>query len=609
MTDSSQGQSPENDTSSGEKTEAVWAAWRAGQMASLDEVLAQAAKLTPRQLLEVLLEDQTQRWQRGERVSAETYLQRYSQLQTDPALVVDLIYGEYLLASKGPNRQPPERYLERFPKYRNELVRQFELEGGLADSQLADSQLVDTRDGEAADTNDGPEQRLWMSSEAAPIEPGDFGEYRLLEEIARGGMGRVFKAYQKGANRIVALKMILRGRAAGEREVKRFFREAEAAASLQHPNVVPVFDVGVVDGQHFYTMAYVRGQSLRDRLDEGPLPVREATEVVRQVASAVSYAHQQGIVHRDLKPSNIMLDPDNTPRVTDFGLVKRIGGESDLTATGEPVGTLAFMAPEQALGAKIVSTRSDIYSLGAVLYCLLAGRPPFEGATPMDTWRQVVQCHPVSPRQLNANVSRDLETVCLKCLDKEPWRRYGSAEELSAELQHVLQDEPIRARPISTTVRTWRWCWRNPVAAMLVGLIVVLAIGGPLVAWQASLLATRNHDLAVQHELEAERARRAQRQAESEKTKARHALEREKAATRFAEEQTRLAEEQTQLAIDRLGQSHRALYNQQLLRASRELESNPEQALRLLQDGERCRPELLDFTYHYLQQRVDQDRR
>ncbi len=310
----------------------------------------------------------------------------------------------------------------------------------------------------------------------APL--GSFGGYDLLEEIARGGMGIVYKARQIRANRTVALKMILAGQLASDEDVKRFETEASAAATLDHPNIVPVFEVGENEGRHFYSMGFVDGQSLSDLLRQGPLAPKEAARLMRQVAQAVEYAHSQGIIHRDLKPQNILLSRDGTPRVTDFGLAKQLTASGELTATGQILGTPSFMSPEQARGdGREIGPLSDVYSLGAVLYCLVTGRPPFQAADVIETLRQVVMQEPVSPRLLNAAVDRDLETITLKCLQKEPIIRYRTAAALAEDLGRFLKHEPIVARPIGTLERTWRWCRRNPPLAGLVALLGIASAG------------------------------------------------------------------------------------------------------------------------------------
>ena len=252
-----------------------------------------------------------------------------------------------------------------------------------------------------------------------------FGDYEIICELARGGMGVVFEARQVSLNRKVALKMILAGQLANDTDVKRFYTEAEAAANLDHPAIVPIFEVGQHEGQHYFSMGFVEGQSLSQRLNEGPLAAREAAKLMVTVAEAIDYAHQCGVIHRDLKPGNILLDQKGNPRVTDFGLAKKIQGDSGLTGSGQIMGTPSYMPPEQAGGRRgEVGPAADVYALGATLYCAVTGRPPFQAATAMDTVIQVLSDEPVPPGRLNPSIPRDLETICLKCLEKEPRERY-----------------------------------------------------------------------------------------------------------------------------------------------------------------------------------------
>ncbi len=314
-----------------------------------------------------------------------------------------------------------------------------------------------------------------------PAVPG----YEVLGELGRGGMGVVFKARQVGLNRLVALKVIRAGGLSSPEEVARFHQEAEAEARLQHPHIVQIHEVGKHQGQPFFVLEYLAGGSL-DRLVAGtPQPPRQAAELVQALARAVQYAHERGIVHRDLKPANVLLAEDGTPKVTDFGLAKLADREGGQTRTGDVLGTPSYMAPEQAQGkAREVGPAADVYALGAILYELLTGRPPFLGATSVDTLQQVVFQEPVPVHRLQPKAPRDLETVTLKCLHKDPKRRYGSAGELAEDLGRFLRQEPVRARPVGRAARLARWARRNPVLAALTAATALSLLVSSAVSWQ-----------------------------------------------------------------------------------------------------------------------------
>jgi tRNA A-37 threonylcarbamoyl transferase component Bud32 len=320
----------------------------------------------------------------------------------------------------------------------------------------------------------------------APERAGDpprvryFGDYELLEVVARGGMGVVYKARQVSLNRPVALKMILHGRLATPRDVARFRTEAEAAANLDHPHIVPIFEVGEHDGRQYYAMRFIEGTSLagHPRAD-----IHTEARLVATVARAVHFAHQRGLLHRDIKPSNILLDPAGVPYVADFGLAKRLDASGrDLTVTGEAVGTPRYMAPEQAAGRKDLTTAADVYSLGVVLYERLTGTTPFVADNLLELMRQLREADPPRPSSVRPGLDRDLETVCLKCLEKEPGKRYGSAEALADELDRWLRGEPILARPVGALGRFGRWCRRNPAVAGLAGAVAAALLAGTAVS-------------------------------------------------------------------------------------------------------------------------------
>lgn len=326
-----------------------------------------------------------------------------------------------------------------------------------------------------------------------------FGDYELLGEIARGGMGAVYKAKQVSLNRLVAIKMILAGKLASPTDVQRFLHEAEASAKLDHPHIVPIFEIGEHDGQHYFSMKLIEGESLRDAIRR-PSPAfsaRQAAGLLATVARAVHHAHQRGVLHRDLKPGNILLDAKGQPHVTDFGLAKRVDGASDLTQTGAIVGTPAYMAPEQALAQKGLSTAVDVYALGAILYEFLAGRPPFEAASPVELLLQVVSREPQRPSEMKSRFDSDLETICLKCLEKDPKRRYDSAAALADDLDRWLRGEPIVARPASIWERAMKWARRRPAAAAL----VAMSIMAPL----ALILVMALSNFRIQRAFESER--------------------------------------------------------------------------------------------------------
>ena len=362
--------------------------------------------------------------------------------------------------------------------------------------------------------------------------PRRFAGYVLLEEVARGGMGVVYKAHQLGPDgrplRLVALKMILGGTEAAPETRERFWNEARAAAGLNHPGIVPVVEAGDHDGQPYYSMEFVEGGSLAARVKEGgPLAPAEAARLLRQVAEAVQAAHEQGIIHRDIKPANVLLadtrDGGAAARLTDFGLARtREGGGS---VTGEKLGTPSYMAPEQARGdLKQIGPPSDVYGLGAVLYALLTGRPPFQSADPVQTMKQVCEQEPLPPRQLNPAVPRDLDTVCLKCLEKEPHRRYQSAAELAEELGRFHRNEPVKARPVSRVERCWRWCRRNPaVAGLLAGILAALLTGTGVAthfAFQADARAREREEARAVAAARAEEANDARAAAEKARLEA-----------------------------------------------------------------------------------------
>jgi WD40 repeat protein len=348
--------------------------------------------------------------------------------------------------------------------------------------------VPDTLQGSAPATINRPPS--FSDVAVGPIVTG----YEILGELGRGGMGVVYKARQLGLNRTVAIKMILSGGHAGRGDLERFRAEAEAVAKLQHPNIVQIYEVGTQDGRPFFSLEFCEGGSLAARLHSEPLPPNQSAALVEVLARAMQAAHDKGIIHRDLKPANVLLGavptgsqlsptalPFGTPKITDFGLAKNISEESSRTQSGAILGTPNYMAPEQAAGKiRDVGPSADIYALGAILYECLTGRTPFKGETPWDTIEQVLNQDPLPPSRLRNRVPRDLEIICLKCLRKEPKKRYPTAGELADDLRRFLNRDPIKARPVGNLERVWRWARRQPLAASLLGLLLVVIVGGVL---------------------------------------------------------------------------------------------------------------------------------
>jgi WD40 repeat protein len=449
-----------------------------------------------RPALEALLDEQSRHWRQGQRPPIEDYLARQPDLRQDPEALLDLVYHEVHLRRQQGESPSVEEYRRRFPQLADQLPPLFEVYHAL---------------------QPGPPQPDEPPA-PGPAVPG----YEVFEELGRGGMGVVYRARQVSLDRVVALKMILAGVHAGAEDLARFRREAEAAARLQHPNIVQVYEVGEADGRPFIALEYVDGGSLADRLDGTPLPARAAARLVEALAGAVSHAHRQGVVHRDLKPANVLLVvgqdsnpvgketglescPTNwVPKITDFGLAKRLDVSARQTASGAILGTPSYMAPEQAGGrGREVGPAADVYALGTILYECLTGRPPFKEATPLETLLQVVAEEPVPPTRRHPPVPADLETVCLKCLQKEPARRYASAEALADDLGRFLAGEPIRARPLSGLEWAVRWVRRRPALAAVYGLILLVlvlggVVGGATWLWQRAETARRAADRAYE---------------------------------------------------------------------------------------------------------------
>ncbi len=455
--------------------------WERGDRPDVHQFLAAAGAVPPADLAAVLGMDQWRRWHAGERIPAEDYLQRYPALAAGAEHALELIYGEFLVREELGEAPAPAEYLRRFPRYAALLEDQFRLHRGL-EGRTARFDADPAPSGNATSLRSAGRPDLPPRRQAAPGPAVD--GYEILSELGRGGMAVVYRARQLSLNRLVALKFLRWGPDSSAEERARFRGEAEAFARLQHPNVVQVYEVGEQDGRPFLALELLEGGSLARRLNGTPWPARAAAGLIEPLARAVHVAHKLNIVHRDLKPDNILLAADGTPKVADFGLAKLLDRDGHQTGTGSVLGTPSYMAPEQAQGRRRdIGPATDVYALGAVLYELLTGRPPFRAETPMDTVMQVITGEPVPPARLNPKLPRDLESICLKCLQKEPHRRYASAEALAEDLRCFLEGRPIQARPVGRIERAAKWARRRPAAAALLALTTLLllaAVGGLL---------------------------------------------------------------------------------------------------------------------------------
>jgi WD40 repeat protein/predicted Ser/Thr protein kinase len=463
---------------SSDPAEALRQLWRQGERLEVDRFLACAGPLPLSQLTAVLRVDQRERWQGGERVLAETYLCRFPVVGADAEQAVDLVYHEFLLREQRGEQLTAEEYVERFPAHAEALRQQIELHRAMAAEEAPEPSAADqgtlvwSAGGRSSSGNGEADEP------ALPRVPG----YEVLGELGRGGMGVVYKARQLALNRLVALKMI---RADGDPEHQRRLRaEAEVVARLRHPNVVQVYDYALGQSRPYLALEFVEGGTLAQKAAGVPQPPHRAAQMVETLAAAVHHAHRAGLVHRDLKPANVLLTAEGVLKIADFGLAKQLHGEpgapggepganapGDQTASGALLGTPVYMAPEQVMGRRgAIGPATDVYALGVILYELLTGRPPFQGDNVLDVLRQVQEQEPLSPGRLQPGTPRDLETICLKCLEKDPRRRYPSAQALADDLRHFQAGEPIAARPVGRAERLWRWCRRNPALAAAGGL-------------------------------------------------------------------------------------------------------------------------------------------
>jgi eukaryotic-like serine/threonine-protein kinase len=430
-------------------------AWQAQGRPDIEEYLPAARPVNTRLLFELVHVDLDFRLRHGEPARVEAYLERYPPLGRDRAALLELIVAEYVLRRCWQAGAARDEYLRRFPQYLSELPAR-----------------LGTRSGVAVDPGQEPD----AARTVRPSLPG----YEVFRELGRGGMGVVYLARQAAAGRVVAVKTMLPGHAPAADDVERFRREAEAIARLDHPHIVPVYEVGEHDGLPYFSMKFYPGGNLAQRPRGPGADPRAAARLAETIARAVHHAHQRGVLHRDLKPSNILLDDAGQPHVADFGLAKRFDPDAGAAPVSTIVGTPCYMAPEQAHRRQAVTTASDVYGLGAILYELLTGQPPFQAETALGTLALAAERSPRRPARCNPGVPADLETICLKCLEKEPARRYRSALELAEDLERWRKGEPIVARPAGPWERAWRWARRRPVVAGLclaTSLAVVLAVG------------------------------------------------------------------------------------------------------------------------------------
>ena len=399
------------------------------------------------QLLDPALDDQESSWMSGDRMPVEDFLRREPVLRNNAEAVLDLIYHEYTLRRRLGEQPDPNEFIARFPDLGKPLMIQLGIDAAIP----ASTNVLGGKAG--ANFN-------------AYSPCGSIGAYEILAELGRGGMGVVYKCRDADLDRVVAVKTIAAGQNATAEQRARFDAEARAVARLEHPHIIAIHAVGHHDGVPYLSLEFAEGGSLSQRLSRGPMPCPAAGELIETVARAVHAAHQAGVIHRDLKPSNVLFAADGAPKVADFGLAKLLDDNSGRTLSGEPVGTPSYMSPEQADGrVGSIGPAADVYALGATLYHALSGRPPFLGQSAVETLSMVMSADAVPPRRLRPDIPRDLETICLRCLERLPSNRYESAAALAQDLRRFLDGRPTLARPVRLPVRLWRWCRRNPKLA------------------------------------------------------------------------------------------------------------------------------------------------
>ena len=428
-----------------------------------------------RPLIEAIVDEQKAGWEKGERPLIEDLLARHPTLREDTEATLDVIYQEFVIRRALGESPCPEDYLRRFPAWADGLVRQFAVDEAL---RPPDEVTVHIRDD--AKTTLGPHS--WPAEINPPAQPPhSIAGYDILAELGRGGMGIVFKALDLRLNRVVAIKTVSEATFTAPLQLRRFLAEAEMIARLTHPNIIPIYAVGEEQGRPYFSLEFAAGGNLSQRLAKGPITSGQAALLVETLAHAVNAAHAVGIIHRDLKPSNVLLASDGTPKIGDFGLAKLLDDDSARTLSGEMLGTPSYMAPEQAEGrSRDVGPAADIYALGAILYQALTGRPPFLGISAIETMKLVVSTEAVPPRRQRPDVPRDLETITLKCLEKDPSGRYADSGALADDLNRFLAGRPIAARPVGPLGRLWRWRRRNQaLAATAAALVLTLVLGSP----------------------------------------------------------------------------------------------------------------------------------
>ena len=474
------------------------AAWVAGApesvLACLPDEGDPSRLPTLEELVRIELEFAWARWAKSRRVDKadgsrtagappllEKYLEEFPALD-DSQRLTRLLQQEYHHRLDAGIRSPLSEYCQRFPalfENEDEAALLLRRENSLVDSAWNDTTLAPSAP-RAVSPNDETLGAVSLEEDGKEDVVREVAGYRIMGELGRGGMGLVYKALDPKLNRVVALKMVLAGDHAGPEDHERFQREARAIAQLQHPHIVQIFEVGEENGLPFFVLEFIRGGSLDRQVDGKPRNPRQAADLVETLALAMQSAHEQGIIHRDLKPANVLMAPGRTPKITDFGLAKQLEDSQGQTATGAVIGTPSYMAPEQASGdSQEIGPAADIYALGAILYTLITGRPPFQGETAFDTIMQVIEQEALPPTRLQSKIPRDLETICLKCLLKDPERRYETAQALADDLRRFLEHRPIVARPIGWVERGVKWVRRKPAIAALVGLLML----SPLVGW------------------------------------------------------------------------------------------------------------------------------